>query len=491
MVVSLESSTNRSMHSTMTPLACQNKLKLVSASSLVPLLPEPHALHAAPGRDFDFAANTAHYLGEPVPTASSASARQASAKPQQQQQQRRGPASPFSISFDADPLLGPVQANRGQQQRSPFYQQPPVHQQQAQQAWARQDPAIAYQGSPQPMAQLAPRQPPQHRTLEEIEAEMQAAQQAKRSAQASPAPGPPRTPLTVEEVEAEMMRKAQMARQPQFQQQAQQAIPPQEHHMARQGSRDPGAVQVLAQQAQMMSMRQQQHQQQAPQEQAKPAQQSQQFPPLNQQAPPQGDNLLAQLLAATPQGQQMQQAGISLHEPQRQQAMEERMRANAALEEARRRKAAKIHRMAKYNGVMTQGDKDFITRIQVSQLINSNGPNGTHDPYSDDFYFAVIQSMRQARLAAIQQANAQNGGAPPGGPQQGPGQQPLAPIQQGQQGRNRNNMADKRMTRRENAMNRMTQQVQRLVDDAKKKPRASNRMSALRRLSTTEHVWFI
>lgn len=300
---------------------------------------------------------------------------------------------------------------------------------------------------------------------------MQAAQQARRSAQASPAPAPARTPLTVEEVEAEMMRKAHAARQAQMQQGQQPAHAT--HAMARQGSRDQGAMQAIAQQAQMTSMRQQH----VNMEQGMPPLplQGQQFPPaqaIQQQRPAaQGDNLLAQLLAATPQGQQMQQAGISLHEPQIQQTMEDRMRANAAMEEARRRKAAKIHRMAKYNGVMTQGDKDFITRIQVSQLINSNGPNGTHDPYSDDFYFAVIQSMRQGRLAAMQQANAQM--PAPGGPQQGQGQ-PLAPIQPGQQGRNRNNAAEKRMTRRENAMNRMTQQVQRLVDDAKKKPRASN-----------------
>jgi DNA topoisomerase 2-associated protein PAT1 len=277
------------------------------------------------------------------------------------------------------------------------------------------------------------------------------------------------------------MRKAQAARQAQLQQ-GQQVQPPQQQQqhrvqptqmMARQGSKDQAAIQALAQQAQMMSMRQQQAALEKAQ--AAPAQLSQQAQSVKP-AQQQGDNLLAQLLASTPQGQQMQQAGLSLHDAQIKQTMEERMRANAAMEEARRRKAAKIHRMAKYNGVMTQGDKDFITRIQVSQLINSNGPNGTHDPYSDDFYYAVMQSMRQGRLAALQQqANAQAAGA--GGPQQGTGllgQQQHQQQQQQGHGRNRNNAAEKRMTRRENAMNRMTQQVQRLVDDAKKKPRASN-----------------
>lgn len=295
---------------------------------------------------------------------------------------------------------------------------------------------------------------------------MQASRPAQPTAPALPATvAPPaaqvkanRAPLTVEEVEAEMMRKAQAARQEQPPQVGQQGTA-QGHPMGRQGSRDQAAVQALAQQAQMMALRQQQGGQQL-----QKAAGADQVPPTPSQPLQlgQGDNLLAQLLAGPPQGVK-QPAGIQLDDPRVQQTMEEHMRIHALNEEGRRRKAAKIHRMAKFNGLMTQGDKDFITRIQVSQLINSNGPNGTHDPFSDDFYFAMVQSLRQSRLAALQrQEGALGNGGPPGGPG----------GQQHPQGKGR--QADKRMTRRENAMNRMTQQVQRLVDDAKKKPRASN-----------------
>ncbi|KIO29884.1 hypothetical protein M407DRAFT_69866 [Tulasnella calospora MUT 4182] len=61
------------------------------------------------------------------------------------------------------------------------------------------------------------------------------------------------------------------------------------------------------------------------------------------------------------------------------------------LEAKRRRKAAKISKMAKYNDLMTQSDKDFITRIQVSQLV-------TEDPYSEDFYAQVYSSFVRSRM---------------------------------------------------------------------------------------------
>ena len=40
---------------------------------------------------------------------------------------------------------------------------------------------------------------------------------------------------------------------------------------------------------------------------------------------------------------------------------------------------------------MTQSDKDFITRIQVSQLV-------TQDPYADDFYAQVYGAIMRSRL---------------------------------------------------------------------------------------------
>ena len=40
---------------------------------------------------------------------------------------------------------------------------------------------------------------------------------------------------------------------------------------------------------------------------------------------------------------------------------------------------------------MTQSDKDFITRIQVSQLV-------TQDPYADDYYAQVFTSNLRSRM---------------------------------------------------------------------------------------------
>lgn len=40
---------------------------------------------------------------------------------------------------------------------------------------------------------------------------------------------------------------------------------------------------------------------------------------------------------------------------------------------------------------MTQSDKDFITRIQVSQLVTS-------DPYTEDFYAQVYGSLLRSRM---------------------------------------------------------------------------------------------
>ena len=161
--------------------------------------------------------------------------------------------------------------------------------------------------------------------------------------------------------------------------------------------------------------------------------------------------------------------GINLQDPHLLHSVEARIREHEAVEMSRHRKAAKIHRMAKYNNVMTQGDKDFITRIQVSQLVNTAGPKGEYDPYIDDFYFVVMQSLKASR---VQQAQAQAHGGTRPGPDGAVPSQIIQNNRQRQQIKN-SQMGDKRMTRRENAMNRMAQQVQRLVDDAKKKPRAT------------------
>ena len=71
---------------------------------------------------------------------------------------------------------------------------------------------------------------------------------------------------------------------------------------------------------------------------------------------------------------------------------------------------------------MTQSDKDFITRIQVSQLV-------TADPYTEDFYAQVLGSLRR----------------------NGSGVRP----------------SHRMSGRREHAMHRMADQVYRIVENAK------------------------
>jgi DNA topoisomerase 2-associated protein PAT1 len=83
---------------------------------------------------------------------------------------------------------------------------------------------------------------------------------------------------------------------------------------------------------------------------------------------------------------------------------------------------------------MTQSDKDFITRVQVAQLVTS-------DPYAEDFYAQVYASIRQQRNSVDSNTSKAGNGAPTGG-----GRGPH---------------------RRENAIQRMQAQVERLVNNMK------------------------
>ncbi|KZT59905.1 hypothetical protein CALCODRAFT_493178 [Calocera cornea HHB12733] len=117
---------------------------------------------------------------------------------------------------------------------------------------------------------------------------------------------------------------------------------------------------------------------------------------------------------------------------------QEKIRATEKLEAKRRRKAEKLAHMARRNELMSQGDKDFITRIQVSQLV-------TEDPYADDFYAQVFGAIVRARIgeAAAGEAVIKFGDVGVGmGIGRGAG-------------------------RREKAMERMRQQVEKLVQHAK------------------------
>ncbi|KAJ6621334.1 topoisomerase II-associated protein PAT1 [Mycena sp. CBHHK59/15] len=132
------------------------------------------------------------------------------------------------------------------------------------------------------------------------------------------------------------------------------------------------------------------------------------------------------------------------------QAEQEALRAEAMrkiveaekMEDKRRKKAAKIAHMSRYNDLMTQSDKDFITRIQVSQLV-------TPDPYADDFYAQVYGAILRSRMGLQSQDERVLKFGTGGGISLGNTQ--------------------KAATRRPNAMQRMEQQVERIVSNARRR----------------------
>ncbi|GJJ11363.1 hypothetical protein Clacol_005595 [Clathrus columnatus] len=132
---------------------------------------------------------------------------------------------------------------------------------------------------------------------------------------------------------------------------------------------------------------------------------------------------------------QLSQAGVSpdqihlLDGVQREAIMNEarrKIQAAEQLDQRNRRRLAKMERMARYNDLMTQSDKDFITRIQVSQLVTS-------DPYTEDFYAQVLGSLRRGNVKWFGNSN----------------------------------VGQRLNSRREHAMHRMAEQVYRIVENAK------------------------
>lgn len=116
-------------------------------------------------------------------------------------------------------------------------------------------------------------------------------------------------------------------------------------------------------------------------------------------------------------------------------------------EEAKRLKRNhKIAQLAPYNGLMTPQDKNWITRIQLQQLVSVN------DDFNEDFYFQVHSAI-QARNNPQQPLNQF-------------AQTYLFQQGQSQKGASRNRRTD-------NHMARMEQQVARAVAAAKARPKTS------------------
>ncbi|TFK71608.1 hypothetical protein BDN72DRAFT_817099 [Pluteus cervinus] len=211
-------------------------------------------------------------------------------------------------------------------------------------------------------------------------------------------------------------------------------------------NRPPSASQLT--EIQLAHLLQQQHlQDQSRQRSRSPVIRNPQYPA---QVPEQG-------LAYQSQNIQVQQRLLSelaqaefLREMQAPHADQEALRAEAMrkiveaekMEEKRRRKAAKIAHMARYNDLMTQSDKDFITRIQVSQLV-------TQDPYADDFYAQVYGAILRSRLGLQSQDE--------------------RVLKFGSGGGVGLGVAQKGGNRRPSAMQRMEQQVERIVNNARRR----------------------
>lgn len=125
-------------------------------------------------------------------------------------------------------------------------------------------------------------------------------------------------------------------------------------------------------------------------------------------------------------------------------------------QEAKRAKRNhKIWLLSKDNGVMTPQDKNFITRIQLQQLIAATGnpvEQGADQSIAEDFYYQVFSHIRA-------------------GQRQNPSQ-PLSNFAQTYLFQTGNRHGMRRHGRpAENHIQRMEQQVQRAVEAAKNKPK--------------------
>jgi len=150
------------------------------------------------------------------------------------------------------------------------------------------------------------------------------------------------------------------------------------------------------------------------------------------------------------------QPAIITHPSQLNQLSEEEKLAYLEQEARRAKRNHKIYLLSKDNGIMTPQDKNFITRIQLQQLVAATGnPNehGNDDSVNEDFYYQVHNQIR-------------------GGHRQHPSQ-PLNNFAQTYLFQTGSRQPGMRRHHRgpENHMQRMEQQVQRAVEAAKKRPK--------------------
>ncbi|KAL9045417.1 MAG: hypothetical protein Q9214_001535 [Letrouitia sp. 1 TL-2023] len=155
---------------------------------------------------------------------------------------------------------------------------------------------------------------------------------------------------------------------------------------------------------------------------------------------------------------QSQAFPIITHPQQLMHLSEEDRRAFLVEDAKRAKRNHKIYLLSKDNGLMTPQDKNFITRIQLQQLMTTTGSINEQDPdasLSEDFYYQVHNQIR-------------------GGLRQSP-HQPLNNFAQTYlfQTGSRHGSVGRRYNRGgDNHMQRMEQQVQRAVEAAKQKSKS-------------------
>ena len=187
------------------------------------------------------------------------------------------------------------------------------------------------------------------------------------------------------------------------------------------------------------------------------------------QNPDRHSGQFAPKLAEPPATMQMQQMGplptqtnahvplpVIYHPSQIMNLTEEERNAYLVEEAKRAKRNHKIFLLSKGNGLMTPQDKNFITRIQLQQLMTATGNVNEQDPdasLSEDFYYQVFNQIENR-------------------PRQNP-QQPLSNFAQtylfrtgGRQG-----VIGRRQRGGDSHVQRMEQQVQRAVEAAKAKPK--------------------
>jgi DNA topoisomerase 2-associated protein PAT1 len=146
--------------------------------------------------------------------------------------------------------------------------------------------------------------------------------------------------------------------------------------------------------------------------------------------------------------------------PQHLRHLSDEQRVALLAEEAKRAKRNhKIHLLSKDNGLMTPQDKNFVTRIQLQQLVSAAGnpnENGTDDALAEDFYYQVHSHIRRAPRASPQQPLNQ-----------------FAQTYLHQTGARQGGASGRRLQRGgDSHVQRMEQQVQRAVEAAKLRPKS-------------------